>query len=263
MRQFNSACGFLMFLLLMATLFFGRQGGVAPHLIGAGFVAVALVWLVIHAVAIVLQMAMTLARSITGDAAAVPARGRRIRQSVHVRHAQLPPYDLIERLCVESGWLLTGRQADLYQVRPCDPRAIHYVDIRYKEPYPNVVFQCWFPIRFPLQQPSGLSERLLMRNKNLHWSSWTMTIGQSCEACLYVGASIPPSSLNAWLFGNVCQELVNEVRAFHQELHDRFRYSLGGDAVEAPYLPPQPGRSGVPQRRGDNLPGVWYVGGGG
>lgn len=262
MRRFNSACGFLMALLLVATMAFGRQGGVAPQLIGAGFVVVAMVWLVVQVVVVLLHVMMTLARGIAGDIAGGTGSARRQARQVlyepQRRHAGLPQYDLIERLCRESGWVLASREADFYQVRPGDHRAIQYVEIRYGERFAQVLFQSFFPIRFSLQQPpTGLSERLLMRNRNLHWSSWTAVIGGSCEQVLYVGASIPAAGLNAWLFGQVCGEMVNEIHAFHQELHEKYRYGLGGVAAKTQYLPP-PGRPGLPQRRGDHPPGIWY-----
>lgn len=265
MRRFNATCGCLIALILVAGFAVGGgKGGVPPELIGAAFFAVIAACLVVNVVVFLLQVILGLARGIARDVTGGVRTVRRTdRQGVYgppMRYAELPRYDLIERLCRESGWVLASREADFYRVRPGDHRAIQYVEIRYGERFAQVLFQSFFPIRFSLQPPNpGLSERLLMRNRNLHWSSWTATIGGSCEQVLYVGASLPAAGLNAWLFGQVCSEMVNEIAAFQQELHDKFRYGLGGAVLETPCLPPQPGRGGVPQRRADNPPGVWYV----
>jgi hypothetical protein len=55
-----------------------------------------------------------------------------------------------------------------------------------------------------------------------------MHIGESCEACLSVSAGIPRAALTASLFDSVCEEIAEELRQFHQELHDKFLYDLGG-----------------------------------
>ena len=79
--------------------------------------------------------------------------------------------DLIARLCDETGWVLTGREADRYQVRSGDHRANVYIELRYSERYRNAVFQSWFPVRFSLEKPpAGLFARVLLRSSSLTWS---------------------------------------------------------------------------------------------
>ena len=55
-----------------------------------------------------------------------------------------------------------------------------------------MLFQTWLPIRFSLEhEPKGLFARVLLRNGNLHLSSWSMAIGGSCEACLTLVTNLP------------------------------------------------------------------------
>jgi hypothetical protein len=62
----------------------------------------------------------------------------------------------------------------------------------------------------------------------------------------YLSASVPRTALDAWLFQEVCTEIASEIRDFHQELHDKVYYDLGGIAPEAM---PREARGGVPARR--------------
>jgi hypothetical protein len=93
----------------------------------------------------------------------------------------------------------------------------------------------------------------MMRNQDLHWSAWSTDLGGSCEACPMLKALIPAGSLNAPLFGRVCQEIVGEINAFHAELRSKLRYSVGQVGGDTPYRVPQEFRGGVPGRQGENL----------
>jgi len=53
-----------------------------------------------------------------------------------------------------------------------------------------------------------------------------MSIGASCEACPYLCANLPRHALTADLFAVACNEIANEHRSFHQELHDKFAYTI-------------------------------------
>ena len=116
--------------------------------------------------------------------------------------------DLIDRLCRDAGWVVTGREVDRYEVRSADHRKNVYIELRYDERHPNIVFQSWFGIRFSMERPpSGLFARVLLRGTSLCWASWRLHLGQSCEACLAVSASLPRSAMNAGLFRDVCEEM--------------------------------------------------------
>jgi hypothetical protein len=142
--------------------------------------------------------------------------------------------NLIQQLCRKTGWGLLGQEAGRYQVRSRGTHSPVSIEVCYSERQVNVLFQAWFPIRFSLEKrPSGLFARVLLRNHPLHWSSWQMSIGGSCEACLYLIASVPRTALDAGLFQEVCTEIANELRDFHQELHDKFLYDLGGVMPES------------------------------
>jgi hypothetical protein len=152
------------------------------------------------------------------------------------RSARLKPRqggDLIERLCRETGWGLIGEESGRYQVRSRGTRSPVAIEVCYGERQVNVLFQSWLPIRFSLEKPpAGLCARVLLRNHPLNWGAWQLSIGGSCEACLCVVASVPRTALDAWLFHEVCTEIADELRGFHQELHDRFLYDLGGVVQE-------------------------------
>jgi hypothetical protein len=142
--------------------------------------------------------------------------------------AARPPEDTIHRLCRESGrWLLTGREYDSYWVRANDHRPTVSIQIRYAANDPTVLFQAWLPVRFPLANPPhGLFGRLLMRNLELRFAAWAVSIGQSCEACPTVAALIPTSALDASLFDFVCREVRDEILGFQKELHEKFAYAV-------------------------------------
>ncbi len=148
--------------------------------------------------------------------------------------------DLIERLCRETGWLLAEKEGDLYRVRPGDHRPRQYINIRHSTGT-NVIFQTWFPVRFPLdkEQP-GLFARVLLRNFSLKWSLWATSIEESCEAVLSLSARVPAEGLDARLFDSICSEMVAEVRDFHLELHNKFKYGATAQPAEAAeVLPPE------------------------
>jgi hypothetical protein len=152
------------------------------------------------------------------------------------------PHDTIERLCLDSGWVFISREVDYYRVRSGGHQSNVYVDIRSSERFSNMLFQCWFPIRFSLEKPpSGLFGRVLLRSHDLHWSAWRLCIGGSCEACLYLCTVLPAGSVNAALFRDVCEEMAGETRAFLHELRDKFNYGPGTAVGD----PPPKGRSGV------------------
>jgi hypothetical protein len=160
--------------------------------------------------------------------------------------------DLVSRLCRDTGFVLTGREADRYQVRSGDHSPPVYIELRYSERRPNVIFQAWFPVRFSLEKPpTGLFGRVLLRNTSMTWAAWGMSIGQSCEACLYVTAASPRRAMDSRVFNAICQEMTGEIRAFHEELHSKFAYDLGDVVPEAM---PRNVRGGVPMVMPSSLP---------
>lgn len=172
-------------------------------------------------------------------------------------HAPQPPAFSIEQLCRASGWVFINQEVDQYRVRSGGPQSNVYIDIRSSERFSNLVFQSWFPIRFSLEKPpAGLFGRVLLRSLDLTWAAWNMSIGQSTEACLCVVARFPAAAMNAGLFRDVCDEIAGEIRAFHQELRDKFSYGMGDVVVD----PSQSYRSGVPVRRGEDLPQTYRNG---
>jgi hypothetical protein len=135
------------------------------------------------------------------------------------------PEGFIEGLCRATGWVLVERQHDRYWVRPGDWRPSQKIRIRYGGNFESVTFMSWLPIQFPMNpSPSGLFGRVLLRNLELRWAAWAMTMHESCEASLCVVARLPARVLNAALFHSVCCELVDEVHAFQQELYTKLRY---------------------------------------
>ena len=141
------------------------------------------------------------------------------------------PEDLIDKLCRESGrWMVVSREADDCRVRAVgDPKSVQYIDIRDGEHCRDILLQTWFSVLFPLENPpSGLFGRLLLRNFALKYAAWSIQIAGSCEAGLCCSARLPKAGLCASLFDFACRELVNEINDFHQELRDKFRYSVGG-----------------------------------
>ena len=160
--------------------------------------------------------------------------------------------NVIESLCRKTGWVVTRREADIYQVRSGDHRQNVYIEIRYSERSPNVVFQSFFPIRFSLTNPPNqLFARVLLRTASLSWASWALNIGENCDAQLCVNAGVPTTALDARLFGKVCDEIADEVRGMRQELHEKFSYDLGG---VMPQALPREMRVELPVRRSWHLP---------
>ncbi len=156
----------------------------------------------------------------------------------------MPPHEeeLIPRLCRESGrWLVVRREGDCHIVQATDHRAVKEITVRDCTNSYTVLFQAWFPVRFPLDNPpSGLFGRVLMRNLDLYFSGWAVSIGGSCEACLTLAALVPRQALDARLFDNVCREVRDELIGFHQELHAKFLYA----APPFPASPPVRGDGG-------------------
>jgi hypothetical protein len=163
--------------------------------------------------------------------------------------------DLIESLCGRTGSLLISREGDRYWVRP--PCATRGQRIRIVASDRSVLFQEYLDVEFPLdREPPGLFARLMLRNFNLFYAAWNMTIGGRCDALVCVCARIPTASLDAGLFDTVCREIVSEVEGFHQELREKFRYGVGGGTDAGR----QPGRGGVPMRKpwDNDLPEIRY-----
>jgi hypothetical protein len=222
------------------------------------------------AVMIVVWLGATVVVGMVHTAFKITARVRRASwpQLVPARRSG----DLVSRLCRETGFSLTGREADHYQVRLMDHRSPVFIEVRYSDRSPNAMFQAWFPVRFSLEKPpAGLFARVLLRNTSMTWSAWGMSIGQSCEACLYVSASIPQQAMDARVFNGVCQEIAQEIRGFREELQSKFSYDLGGVVLESmsrdgrsgvplPAAMPQVVRGQFPVKRGDGVPDVWQVG---
>ncbi len=193
-----------------------------------------------------------------------PDFGRRKREpktvsAVSIRPAwsQLPvpqrAGNVIESLCRKIGWVVTRREADIYQVRSGDHQTNVYIEVRYNERSPNVVFQSFFPIRFSLENPpAGLFGRVLLRSASLTWTSWALNIGETCDAQLCVNAGLPTTALDAGLFGKVCEEIAAEIRGMRQELHDKFSYDLGG--VMIPEAMPREMPVELPVRRSWHRP---------
>lgn len=272
MKRFDAICGGVLLLLIVATAALGdAKGGPASTLLAVGFVGVIAAWLLVR----VMLICFHLGRCVTRDVVHLATGGsvRTLPQHGIVRpHRERSSQGMgfIERLCYESGWLLVSQENDVCVVRSGDHTSQVRVQVRWSPRFLNVVFWARFPVRFSLEREApGLNARLLMRNRDLHWSSWTMELGESCEACPYVTASVPPEGLSAELFGHVCQEIVGEINAFHAELHSKFAYGLGQATMDTSYrvqvqqdvrggLPMRQGNNLPVRRQGENLPGVWY-----
>jgi hypothetical protein len=238
MRQFYRFMGGLTFVFLIAAFALEKHGSAGAK---AALALAGLVWLATTAVV-----------GVAHAAARVLPAARRSESALSARSSG----DLIEGLCHESGWVLTGREVDRYQVRSGDHRSNVYIELRHSDSYRNIVLQSWFPIRFSLEKPpSGLFARVLLRSSSLTWSSWSLNIGPNCDAALVVGASLPVAGMNAALFCNVCEEMAGEIRGFRQELYEKFAYDLGDGRM--PMMAPGPARGGLPVRRGTNVPGIW------
>ena len=159
--------------------------------------------------------------------------------------------DLIPRLCKESGrWMVVSKEASDYRVRNNDGRRPVNITITQRPGVSTAMFQAFFPVRFSLErEPKGLFGRILLRNFEMkHGAAWSMYIGQSAEACLTLVAKVPIAALDAGRLNVTCDEIVNEMNAFQQELHDKYRYEAGLPAgsygnglpsVAEPYFEPE------------------------
>jgi hypothetical protein len=251
-----------------------RTGGTNGQIIVGGIVGVAAVWVLVRVMLLFFGLGRSVTRDLVhlaggGSVSTLPQYGVVRPHRERPLERRLRSEDLIVRLCDESGWLLVSQEHDHYVVRSGDPTTQQYVNIRWKPTAHNVLFTCWFPVRFSLERDApGLNARLMLRSRDLHYAAWKMDIGGSTEACFYVGSSLPASSLDSRVFGFVCQEITWEINAFHAELRSKFAYGggqVGGDARSAVR---QEFRGGLPMRQGDNLPvrrddnnvtGTWYT----
>ncbi len=156
--------------------------------------------------------------------------------------------DFITRLCRETGWLMIGREGDLYAVRSAGSGGVRLIDVRHTQGGGWVKFTAQFPVRFPLDRtPSGLFARLLLRSRALKHSHWLMDLWGGLEALPYLYGQWPESVMTASFFDATCREIDGEIRGFHQELRDKFQgdmtrpagpASAGPDTPEIRYLGP-------------------------
>jgi hypothetical protein len=161
----------------------------------------------------------------------------------------------IASLCRQTRkWTVTGFDGqDRFTVRTKGDEVIYPVTVRTSgQSSYGTRFQCFLPLRFPMETPpSGLFGRLMMRSREMDWSAWQLIIVESCEAQLYVTALIPSAVLDAALFDEVCREQTSEVAAFMKELHDKF--NCAGGNSPAPTRPTGPDvpmvRTGQPPHR--------------
>jgi hypothetical protein len=144
-----------------------------------------------------------------------------------------PRRDLVKQLCRTSGrWLIADREGDHYWIATNDGRARRLIDVRSSDKYAFIKFNAVFPVRFSLERtPSGLFARLLLRSNALVYSSWLVSIWDSCEATTYLHAIMPTSAMDARLFDAICTEMDGEIRGFHTELNDKFSYGIGRPAA--------------------------------
>jgi hypothetical protein len=229
MKRFNAVCGWLAGLLFLAAAFSSRPGGSGSELCVRGLALVLVVWVAVNVLVGTVRIGRGVARGVSRLAEA----GALSRPAQYGAGGQRLPADLIAQLCEQTGWVLVGREADKHRVRTNDGRPPAYIDVNCSAQKVNVVFQTWFQVQFSLErEPKGLFARVLMRNLELCWSHWALSLGGSCEACLTLSASVPTASLSAPLFVDICDEMTREMNAFRQELHDKFRYSLGDGGVD-------------------------------
>lgn len=162
----------------------------------------------------------------------------------------------IQKLCEQTGVHFRYRDGPNYGViqeglRQGDFTAI---TVNQQDDRPWIRFNCNLPIRFPLDRtPDRLFARAMMRSIPLGFARWHMDISESSDASLYLFAAVPKEWMTPALFSVICEELATEVRAFHQEIRDRFNYGgqLGGGVVPAAVRQPFPG---LPMVRPDDLP---------
>ena len=149
--------------------------------------------------------------------------------------------DLVAHLCRRSGkWYVHNRRGPLHWVCACDEKSMLLIRVSYRPGY-FLMFEAELPIRFSLENPpSGLFGRVLLRSGALKLASWRMDIRESCEAVLYLSVQMPEHRMSGEMFDEVCREMRDEVLALHQELRDKFHYTVGGP-VQGGYhhSPPQ------------------------
>ena len=151
---------------------------------------------------------------------------------------------LVPRLCRESGrWQVTGVEGDVHDVCNTGPKAIRFIRVRYREDTHWMKFTSEFPVRFPFTStPAGVFARLLMRNTGLRYAHWSMDLWGSCEGMPYMTTQWPLSIMTASVFDATCSEIDGEIRAFHQELRDKFQGGMGQAGRSAGY---QAGDDGI------------------
>ena len=155
---------------------------------------------------------------------------------------------VIERSARLTGWAIFSRHGDFTTVQSRDrPGNERLVTVKYRQGDSMVKFTAELPIRFSLERtPQGLFARLLLRNVSLPWSHWNIEIEQACEAQPYLVGIWPTAIMTPKLFDTICREMVVELRSFHQELRDKFAYSVGGGVIDPAKAQ---GRPEMPQAR--------------
>jgi hypothetical protein len=141
--------------------------------------------------------------------------------------------DPIAPLLKESGrWVIVSKEGSDYRIRNKDRRQSVYIYVVRRPGAYSTLFQAHFPVQFSLtHEPKGLFARVLLRNLNLMYgAAWSMYIGGSAEACLTLIARVPNAVLSATRLDVTCEEIVEEMIAFHRELHDKVSYE-----AELPY----------------------------
>ena len=130
---------------------------------------------------------------------------------------------LIEWLARESGWLLTDREADFYQVRLERDSGMRYVKIRSRDQNDTVLFQTHLPVQFPISAvPPELFKHFLLRNRLLAFGSWTFDVRDSCDTVFYLTYIALKAGLTPSMFNTICRELLKEREAVHDELRGQF-----------------------------------------
>ena len=156
---------------------------------------------------------------------------------------------LVEQLAKQAGWPISSHCGGHYTVLSADQGPARQVNVRYMESTGFLRFYADFPIRFSTERtPDGLYARVLLRSSSLGKCHWLLDIDYSCEAQPYLFAQWPAAVVTPKFFNAVCQEMVNELRAFHQELRDKFAYSVGSGAM--PPVKPQAWLSAPPPGKG-------------
>ena len=258
MKRFNEVCGGLMAAMFLAAMAFAyreyESGKMACIQV---FVAVLVAWLAGRAAAMFFGFGRLAVRGIArvGAAGAISvAKG-----NAAGGRTPLP----IDRLAQAAGFVVVSKEADKQRVRANDGRSAVYIDVGNSGEFKNVLFQSWFSVRFSLErEPQGLFGRVLIRNLDVCWSKWAISLGGSCEACLTLSASVPPAALDARLFADICNEITDEMNAFHRELHEKFRYSAEplGMPDPPPRMPTRDNGGGrLPYQIGDGEKQPWAI----